>query len=130
MADVGAEGGTFLAKAGAAGAAGALWGIFGTMVLVIPSIFMGLFGPVLKKGSNIVTEKVEGLRPQAAQVNARTQHEVKASRAQREYQRKLDALNAEREEMELATKLEALKRRRAAAANPNRETRHSHAQEI
>lgn len=129
MADVGAEGGTFLAKAGAAGAAGALWGIFGTMLLVIPSIFMGLFGPILKKGSSMVTEKVEGLRPAATQSTTRSIEEVKTTRAQREYQRKLAALNAEREEMELAAKLEAIKRRRAANV-PNRETRHSHAQEI
>lgn len=129
MADVGAEGGTFLAKAGAAGAAGALWGIFGTVLLVVPSIFMGLFGPVLKKGSNMVTEKIEGIRPSVAQANAKNPEEIKASRAQREYQRKLDALNAEREEMELAAKLEALKRRRAASA-PIRQARHSHAQEI
>jgi hypothetical protein len=129
MADVGAEGGTFLAKAGAAGAAGALWGIFGTVLLVVPSIFMGLFGPVLKKGSNMVTEKIEGIRPSVAQANAKNPEEIKASRAQREYQRKLEALNAEREEMELAAKLEALKRRRAASA-PIRQTRHSHAQEI
>lgn len=129
MADVGAEGGTFLAKAGAAGAAGALWGIFGTMLLVIPSIFMGLFGPVLKKGSSIVSEKVEGIRPAASQSATRSVEEVKTTRAQREYQRKLAALNAEREEQELAAKLEALKRRRAANV-PNRETRHSHTQEI
>lgn len=129
MADVGAEGGTFLAKAGAAGAAGALWGIFGTMLLVIPSIFMGLFGPVLKKGSSIVTERIEGVRPAASQSATRSVEEVKTTRAQREYQRKLAALNAEREEQELAAKLEALKRRRAANV-PNRETRHSHTQEI
>jgi hypothetical protein len=127
MADVGAEGGTFLAKAGAAGAAGALWGIFGTVLLIIPSIFMGLFGPVLRKGSNMVSERVEGIRPSATQ--SKNAQEVKTTRAQREYQRKLDALNAEREEMELAAKLEAIKRRRAANV-PNREARHSHAQEI
>ncbi len=127
MADVGAEGGTFLAKAGAAGAAGALWGIFGTVLLIIPSIFMGLFGPVLRKGSNMVSERVEGIRPPATR--SKSAQEVKTTRAQREYQRKLDALNAEREEMELAAKLEAIKRRRAANV-PNREARHSHAQEI
>lgn len=129
MADVGAEGGTFLAKAGAAGAAGALWGIFGTVLLVVPSIFMGLFGPLIKKGSNMVSEKVEGIGAGNSQAKVKSPQEIKFSRVQREYQRKLDALNAEREEAELAAKLETLKRRRQSA-NANQNVRHSHAQEI
>ena len=110
MADVGGEAaGGFIAKAGAAGATGALWGIFATALLVIPSIFMGLFAPLVKKSSDMVTEKLNHARTPEKQ-------EPQKSKADREYQRRLAALNAEREEAELAEKLQVLKARRQKAS--------------
>ena len=110
MADIGGEAaGGFIAKAGAAGATGALWGIFATALLVIPSIFMGLFAPIVKKSSDMVAEKLKH-----AQTGEQKQ-EPQRSKADREYQRRLAALNAEREEAELAEKLQVLKARRQKA---------------
>ena len=113
MADIGGEAaGGFLAKAGAAGATGALWGIFATALLVIPSIIMGLFAPVLKKGTDKISEK---LNQQQAQ-DPQAKQEGQKSRAERDYQRKLEALNAEREEAALAEKLAMIKARRQKTA--------------
>jgi hypothetical protein len=115
MADIGGEAaGGFLAKAGAAGATGALWGIFATALLVIPSIIMGLFAPVLKKGTDKISEKLNQQQAQGPQAK----QEVQKSKADRDYQRKLAALNAQREEEELAEKLAMIKaRRQRNAAN-------------
>ena len=113
MADIGGEAaGGFLAKAGAAGATGALWGIFATALLVIPSIIMGLFAPVLKKGTDKISEKLNQQQAQGPQAK----QEVQKSRADRDYQRKLEALNAEREETALAEKLAMIKARRQKTA--------------
>ena len=113
MADIGGEAaGGFLAKAGAAGATGALWGIFATALLVIPSIIMGLFAPVLKKGTDKISEKLNQQQAQGPQAK----QEVQKSRADRDYQRKLEALNAEREEAALAEKLAMIKARRQKTA--------------
>lgn len=110
MADIGGEAaGGFIAKAGAAGATGALWGIFATALLVIPSIFMGLFAPIVKKSSDMVAEKLNHAR------TGEQKQEPQKSKADREYQRRLAALNAEREEAELAEKLQVLKARRQKA---------------
>lgn len=113
MADIGGEAaGGFLAKAGAAGATGALWGIFATALLVIPSIIMGLFAPVLKKGTDKISEKLNHQQAQGPQAK----QEGQKSRAERDYQRKLEALNAEREEAALAEKLAMIKARRQKTA--------------
>lgn len=106
MADVGAEGGTFLAKAGAAGAAGALWGIFGTMLLVIPTMVMGLLSPLAKKANKVVSEKIDA-------TPVKTKGPIRESKSQREHQKRLAALEAEREEQELRERLEALNRKKA-----------------
>jgi hypothetical protein len=106
MADMGAEGGTFLAKAGAAGAAGALWGIFGTMLLVIPTMVMGLLSPLAKKANKAVSDRIDSTPIKA-------EAPVRESKSQRDHQRRLAALEAEREEQELRERLEALNRRKA-----------------
>lgn len=124
MADVGGtETAGFLAKAGAASSAGLLWGLFGSMVLIVPGIIMSLFAPLAKKAKDTVEAKVNNLpSPQARQA----QQGTKVSKAEKEHQRKMQALQAEREEQELLERLEGLKKKKAKP----RTTRESQAQSI
>lgn len=111
MADVGGtETAGFLAKAGAASSAGLLWGLFGSMILIVPGIIMSLFAPLAKKARDTVDAKVNNISsPQAKQV----QQGTKVSKAEKEHQRKMELLQAEREEQELLERLEGLKKKKA-----------------
>lgn len=111
MADVGGgETAGFLAKAGAASSAGLLWGLFGSMILIVPGIIMSLFAPLAKKARDTVDAKVNNISsPQAKQV----QQGTKVSKSEKEHQRKMELLQAEREEQELLERLEGLKKKKA-----------------
>ena len=111
MADVGGtETAGFLAKAGAASSAGLLWGLFGSMILIVPGIIMSLFAPLAKKARDTVDAKVNNIpAPQAKQV----QQGTKVSKSEKEHQRKMELLQAEREEQELLERLEGLKKKKA-----------------
>jgi hypothetical protein len=124
MADVGGtETAGFMAKAGAASSAGLLWGLFGSMVLIVPGIIMSLFAPLAKKAKDTVEAKVNNLpSPQARQ----PQQGTKVSKAEKEHQRKMQALQAEREEQELLERLQNLQKKKAKP----RTTRESQAQSI
>jgi uncharacterized membrane protein (DUF106 family) len=110
MADVGGgETAGFLAKAGAASSAGLLWGLFGSMVLIVPGIIMSLFAPLAKKAKDVVDEKVNNIpssQPKVAQT-------AKMTKADKEHQRKMDALKAEKEEQELMERLQNLQKKKA-----------------
>jgi len=110
MADVGGgESAGFIAKAGAASSAGLLWGMFASMVLIVPGIIMSLFAPLAKKAKDVVDEKVNNIpssQPKVAQA-------TKISKAEREHQRKMDALKAEKEEQELMERLQNLQKKKA-----------------
>lgn len=111
MADVGGgETAGFLAKAGAASSAGLLWGLFGSMILIVPGIIMSLFAPLAKKTKDTIEAKINNIpSPQAKQV----QQGTKVSKAEKEHQRKMELLQAEREEQELLERLEGLKKKKA-----------------
>ena len=106
MADLGGEQAVTLgAKAASAGAAGALWGLFATAFLLIPAIIGGILFPFAKKAQSSLTNKIQEIGTKEQPVN-------KGSKAQRDYQRKLEAINAEKEEADLKAKLEALSRKK------------------
>ena len=115
MADLGGDQAVTLgAKAASAGAAGALWGLFATAFLLIPAVIGGILFPFAKKAQGALNNKIQDIGAKQEPVN-------KGSKSQREYQRKLDALNAEREEQELQAKLEALNRKkRQSRSNSSR----------
>lgn len=106
MADVGGEQAVTLgAKAASAGAAGALWGLFATAFLLIPAIIGGILFPFAKKAQTSLNNKIQ-------EIGTKEQAVKQGSKAQREYQRKLEAINAEKEEADLKAKLEALSRKK------------------
>jgi F0F1-type ATP synthase membrane subunit b/b' len=116
MADIGGDQAVTLGtKVASAGAAGALWGLFATAFLLIPALIGGILFPFAKKAQGALNNKVQ-------QINSNAKEEPRQmSKQQREYQRKLDALNAEREEMELQARLEALsQKKRKAKGNSSR----------
>ena len=106
MADLGGEQAVTLgAKVASAGAAGALWGLFATAFLLIPAIIGGILFPFAKKAQSSLNNKIQEIGTKEQPVN-------KGSKSQREYQRKLEAINAEKEEADLKAKLEALSRKK------------------
>lgn len=116
MADLGSEQAVTLgAKAASAGMAGALWGLFATAFLLIPALIGGILFPFAKKAQASLNNKVD-------QINSNAKEEPRQmSKSQRDYQRKLDAINAEREEMELQARLDALsQKKRKAKGNSSR----------
>lgn len=109
MADMGGDQAVTLgAKAASAGAAGALWGLFATMFLLIPAVVGGILFPFAKKAQGALNNKIQ-------EIGTKEEPSNKTSKAQREYQRKLDAINAEREQADLQARLEALSRKKRQA---------------
>ena len=118
MADIGGEAGAgFAAKAGSAIGAGALWGIFASAFLLIPALFASLLGPLLKKATTAVNTRVNATSEEEEDAQPRT----KMSKAERDYQKKLADLEAEKEEMELAARLEKVRARQAGRAKSARQ---------
>lgn len=117
MADIGGEGSaTFAAKATSAVGGGLVWGIFVTMLLVIPTLFAGIFSPFVSKANKVIKDKVEGI-PTGAKPKT-----GKMTKADRLYQARMAELEAEREEQELANKLAQIKARKARAKSQGQNT--------
>ncbi len=121
MADIGGEAGAgFAAKAGSAIGAGALWGIFASAFLLIPAIFGSLLGPILKRVTTSVNTKVSTIgNSNEEEEDSRPQ--VKMSKAERDYQKKLAELEAEREEIDLEARLNKVRARQAGRAKASRQ---------
>ena len=110
MADIGGEAGAgFAAKATTAVGGGVVWGIFITMMLIIPTLFAGLLSPFLSKANKVIKDKIDTV-PIGESVKAKTS--TKKSKADREYEARMAELDAQREEQELADKLARLKARK------------------
>lgn len=119
MADIGGEAGAgFAAKAGSAIGAGALWGIFASAFLLIPALFASLLGPLLKKATTAVNTRVNATSEEEEED---AQPRTKMSKAERDYQKKLAELEAEKEEMDLAARLEKVRARQAGRAKSARQ---------
>lgn len=114
MADLGGEEAGFVAKATGAAAAGTVWGLFISALLIIPAAIGAIFVPATKKATKTISEKMENL--------GKNVEPVKMTKASREHQRRLAALEAEREEAELRERLEALKKRSKAKRSSKTET--------
>lgn len=122
MADIGGEAGAgFAAKAGSAIGAGALWGIFASAFLLIPAIFGSLLGPIFKRVTTSVNTKVNTIGNSDEEEEEDRKPQGKMSKAEKDYQKKLEALETEREEMELAARLEKIRSRQAGRAKTSRQ---------
>ena len=116
-----------MAKIGAAGTAGAVWGIFAAAFMFVPAIFGSLFAPLLSKANKTVTEKIN--RPASREENdddeAPAPIKVKMTKAERDYQLKMEVLADEKRQAELQAELAQLSQKRArkksagASANSN-----------
>jgi len=122
MADIGGEAGAgFAAKAGSAIGAGALWGIFASAFLLIPAIFGSLLGPILKRVTTSVNTKVSTIGNSNEEEEEDSKPQVKMSKAERDYQKKLAELEAEREEIDLEARLNKVRARQAGRAKASRQ---------
>jgi hypothetical protein len=109
MADIGSgEGAGILAKIGGAGIGGALWGIFASGFLVIPIMLGSLFGPLFRKVTKTVEEKVN--EPSTPRKNA----SQKTNKTEREYNAKLQALERDRRLAELKEEMARLQKSQQA----------------
>jgi uncharacterized protein YlxW (UPF0749 family) len=122
MADIGGEAGAgFAAKAGSAIGAGALWGIFASAFLLIPAIFGSLLGPILKRVTTSVNTKVSTIGNSNEEEEEDSKPQVKMSKAERDYQKKLAELEAEKEEIDLEARLNKVRARQAGRAKASRQ---------
>lgn len=116
-----------MAKIGSAGSAGAMWGIFAAAFMFVPAIFGSLFAPLLSKANRAVTEKISRpmFREEDDEDNAPAPVKAKVSKAERDYQLKMEVLADEKRQAELQAELAALSQKRArkksagASANSN-----------
>ena len=116
MADIGGEQAVTLgAKAASAGMAGALWGLFATAFLLIPAIIGGILFPFAKKAQSSLNNKIQD-------IGTKQEPAKQGSKSQREYQRKLEAINAEKEEADLQARVEALSRKKRQAKSKGSRT--------
>jgi hypothetical protein len=108
MADGTVEAVGVAGKAGAAGLAGAMWGIFATFFLLIPAAVGLVAAPFAKKAKDKITEKINTVKsPPANEASQGTK-----SKAEAEFQRRMDILTLEREEALLAEQMAAAAERR------------------
>lgn len=116
-----------MAKIGSAGSAGAMWGIFAAAFMFVPAIFGSLFAPLLSKANKTVTEKINRpfFREEQDEEEAPVPVKMKISKAERDYQLKMEVLADEKRQAELQAELAALSQKRArkksagASANSN-----------
>ena len=110
MADLGGEAGAgFAGKAASAVGGGVVWGIFVTMLLIIPTLFAGLLSPFVSKANKVIKDKVDTIPVGQSKPKAKT---GKRTRADREYEARMAELDAQREEQELAERIARLQARK------------------
>ena len=104
-----------MAKIGSAGSAGAMWGIFAAAFMFVPAIFGSLFAPLLSKANKTVTEKINRplFREEQDEEEAPAPVKMKISKAERDYQLKMEVLADEKRQAELQAELAALSQKRA-----------------
>ena len=108
MADGTVEAVGVAGKAGAAGLAGAMWGIFATFFLLIPAMVGLVAAPFAKKAKDKITEKINTVKsPPANEASQGTK-----SKAEVEFQRRMDILALEREEALLSERIAAAAEKR------------------
>lgn len=115
MAEGSVESVGLMAKIGSAGSAGAMWGIFAAAFMFVPAIFGSLFAPLLSKANKTVTEKINRplFREEDEEENAPAPVKMKISKAERDYQLKMEVLADEKRQAELQAELAALSQKRA-----------------
>jgi hypothetical protein len=115
MAEGSVESVGLMAKIGSAGSAGAMWGIFAAAFMFVPAIFGSLFAPLLSKANKTVTEKINRplFREEDEEDNAPAPVKMKISKAERDYQLKMEVLADEKRQAELQAELAALSQKRA-----------------
>ena len=106
--DIGAGEATLAAKVASGASAGVAWGSFVTLLLLIPAAFGTLLSPFAKKANTAISEKIASV-----QSNQATSRKTTGSKADKEYNRRMAELNAQREEQELRDRLAALTRKKA-----------------